>query len=70
MDITQLLIDTAVLAGMLLMTVLAVVPIWLRHDAERAQIVAARAPRTPQPPLAAVHHLPRRPAAVLRARAA
>lgn len=34
MTITQLLIDTAVLAGILLKTLLAVVPLWLRHQAE------------------------------------
>lgn len=60
MDITQLLATVSVLAGIALMTVLAVVPLWLRHDAEKAEIAAARTPRAPQPPLATVRHLPRR----------
>lgn len=36
MTITQLLIDTAVLAGVLLFAALAIVPLWLEHEAERA----------------------------------
>lgn len=32
MDINQLLSDLAILAGILLMTVLAVGPLWLTHD--------------------------------------
>lgn len=36
MTITQLLIDTAVIAGVLLFAVLAVVPLWLEREAERA----------------------------------
>lgn len=35
MTITQLLIDTAVLAGVVLFAVLAIVPLWLEHEAER-----------------------------------
>lgn len=51
MTITQLLIGTAVLAGVLLMTALAVVPLWLDHEAERTDrpVLARRPGRAPAP---------------------
>lgn len=35
MDITQLLTGAAIILGVMLMTVLAVVPLWLEHESER-----------------------------------
>lgn len=42
MDITQLLTGTAIILGLVLMTTLAVVPLWLEHQAELADRPARR----------------------------
>lgn len=46
MDITQLITHIALYAGVLLYALLAIVPLWLRHDAEREERPAESAGRT------------------------
>ncbi|MFK5582999.1 hypothetical protein [Serinicoccus sp. LYQ131] len=56
MDITQLLTGTAIILGLVLMTTLAVVPLWLERQAELADRPASQttlrqaapAPRRPR----------------------
>ncbi|MFK5690756.1 hypothetical protein ACI3EY_13910 [Ornithinimicrobium sp. LYQ92] len=59
MDITQLLTGTAIILGLVLMTTLAVVPLWLERQAELADRPADRAASQTAPRQAAL--APRRP---------
>lgn len=57
MDITQLITHIALYAGVLLYALLAIVPLWLRHDAEREEHTTTptpthRASASPRPHLA------------------
>lgn len=47
MTITQLLTDIALIAGVLLVAALAIVPLWLEHDAEPAETHPAPTPIRP-----------------------
>lgn len=47
MTITQLLIDIALILGVLLVAALAIVPVWLEHEAESAEALPAPTPIRP-----------------------
>lgn len=47
MTITQLLTDLALVAGILLMAVLAIAPLWLEHEARTAETLPEPTPIRP-----------------------